>query len=45
MNFKVLYIRRESAVIYTCFVGVFVYCVAFSVELRRNEEMQIVDIF
>jgi len=28
VNFKVLYIGRESAGIYTCFVAGFVYCVA-----------------
>ena len=44
VNFKVMYIGRENAVIYTCFVAAFLYCATFSVELRRNEMMQMVDI-
>jgi hypothetical protein len=32
VNFKVLYICRQKAVIYTCFVAAFFSCVAFGVE-------------
>jgi hypothetical protein len=32
VNYKVLYIGRESDVIVTCFVGAFVSCVALRVE-------------
>ena len=32
MNFKVLYLLKQNAVIYTCFVAAFVCCVAFKAE-------------
>jgi hypothetical protein len=43
VNFKVVYIRRENAVIYTCFVASFVYCVSLS-GVGRYDLIQMVDV-